>query len=349
MSTWGRARRRAQSFRRLGSLLCLCAIALSSTAIPTNLAAAAPQGSPQPLTVNLSGSNGVGRIMTPGRPCSDGGTGGYRHYSIDSPLPSGVLSQLTGTLRGSLDVHHDGQEPPTGPVQGGAFLLGTQSHVTLTNYRGAVQLLLQGGQCGSLTAPLTFSADGHQINTGPFSGAFTVNTDKATTNGSYRGATGSGTYTLSAGVAPGADNGWSLALNGNLSILEPALNVSVVKTFWGNLGLDYALRIVSVTYQITNSGQGDAFNTSLVSTSSPNNNVTALGPQPQTLGDLAAGQVTQVTVRYRLGLLSPCLAVILNCNFTSVVTVSLPDALDVPATPSATLPITAPVLPPPLS
>jgi hypothetical protein len=287
--------------------------------------------------------------MTPGRACSDGGTGGYRHYSVDAPLPAGVLSQLTGTLRGSVDVHHDGQEPPTGPVQGGAFLLGNQSHVTLSNYRGAVQLQLQGGQCGSPTAPLTFSADGHQINSGPFTGSFSVTTDQATTNGAYRGATGAGTYTLSAGVAPGADNAWSLALNGNLSILEPALSVSVVKTFWGNLGLDYALRIVSVTYQITNSGKGDAYNTSVVSTSSPTNDVTALGPQPQPLGDLAAGQATQVTVRYRLGLLSPCLAVILNCNFSSVVNVSLPDALDVPATPSATLPITAPVLPPPLS
>jgi hypothetical protein len=43
------------------------------------------------------------------------------------------------------------------------------------------------------------------------------------------------------------------------------------------------------------------------------------------------------------------LAVILNCNFSSVVNVSLPDALDVPSTPSSTLPVTAPVLPPPLS
>jgi hypothetical protein len=287
--------------------------------------------------------------MTPGRPCSDGGTGGYRHYSIDAPIPSGVLSQLTGTLRGSLDVHHDGQEPPTGPVQGGAFLLGSQSHVTLTNDRGAVQLLLQGGQCGSPSAPLSFSADGHQISAGPFNGTFSITTDQATTNGAYRMATGSGTYTLTAGVAPGANNSWSLALNGNLSILEPALTATVTRTFWGNLGLDYATRMVSVTYQITNSGKGDAYNTSLVSTSSPTNDVTALGPQPQPLGDLLAGQSTQVTVRYRLGLLSPCTAVILNCNFTSMVNVALPDALDVPATSSATLPVTAPALPPPLS
>ncbi len=312
-------------------------------------AAPAPQGSPQPLAVTMVGSNGVGRIMSPGRACADGGTGNYRHYSISALLPSGVLSQLTGTLDGSVDVHHDGQEPPVGPVQGGAFLLGTQTHVTLSNTRGAVQLVLQGGQCTSPTSPLTFSADGHQINAGPFTGAFTVSPDPSTTNGSYTGATGSGTYTLSAGVAPGADNPWNLALNGSLAIREPALTVTAVSVFWGNLGLDYVTRTVSVTYQVTNSGAGDAFGTSLVSTSSPTNGVTPIGPQPQALGDLPAGQTTQVTVRYQFGLLAPCAVVILNCKFSSVVTVSLPDALDVGATRSATVAITAPALPPPLS
>jgi hypothetical protein len=310
---------------------------------------AAGQGTPQPLTTSLSGSNGVGSIVAPGRACSDGGSGSYRHYSIDAPLPGGVLSQLTGSLRGTLDVHHDGQEPPVGPVQGGAFLLGTQSHVTLTNYRGAVQLLLKGGQCGSPTSPLTFSPDGHQITAGPFTGTFAVNTDPSTTNGSYRGSTGSGTYTLTAGIAPGADNAWSLALNGAISILEPTLAVTVDHTFWGNLGLDYATRIVSVTYKVVNNGPGDAYGASLVSTSSPTNDVQALGPQPQPLGDLLNGQSTFVTVRYHLGLLSPCQAVILNCTFSTVVNLSSPDALDVPAAPSATLSATAPSVPPPLS
>jgi hypothetical protein len=125
--------------------------------------------------------------------------------------------------------------------------------------------------------------------------------------------------------------------------------VTVLNTFWGNLGLDYVTRTVSVTYQVTNSGTGDAFSTSVVSTSSPTNGVTPKGPQPQALGDLPAGQSAQFTVLYQLGLLAPCAVVILNCKFSSVVTVSLPDALDVAATRSATLPISAPALPPPLS
>jgi hypothetical protein len=322
---------------------------VGATSLPLSAVAAAPQGSPQPLVVSVSGTNGVGRIMTPGRACSAGGTGNYRHYGISTSLAPGALSQLTGTLDGSLDIHHDGQEPPVGPVQGGAFLLGTQSHVTLSNYRGAVQLLLQGGQCASPTSPLTFSADGHQVNAGPFTGSFAVNADPSTTNGSYTGTTGSGTYTLSAGIAPGADNPWSLALNGTISIREPALQATVASVFWGNLGLDYVTRTVSVTYQVTNSGTGDAFGASLVSTSSPTNGVTPLGPQPQALGDLPAGQSAQVTVRYQFGLLAPCALVILNCKFSSVVTVSLPDALDVAATRNATLPVSAPALPPPLS
>jgi hypothetical protein len=334
--------------RRAAVLLAAC-LTLGAVALPSAPGAgAAPQGSPQPLALTMAGTNGAGRIVSPGRACSDGGTGNYRHFSISGPLAAGVLAQLTGTLDGSLDVHHDGQEPPVGPVAGGAFLLGTQSHVTLSNYRGAVQMVLQGGQCSSPASPLSFGADGHQVNAGPFTGTFAVTTDPATTNGSYTGATGSGTYTLSAGVAPGADNPWSLALNGNISIREPALTATVVSTFWGNLGLDYVTRVISVTYQVTNSGTGDSFGATLVSTSSPTNGVTPLGPQPQALGDLPAGQSRQVTVRYRLGLLGPCAVVILNCKFSSVVNVSLPDALDVAATRSATLPITAPALPPPL-
>ena len=321
--------------------------------VPAATAAPPPQGSPQPLSVSLTGTNGVGRIMVPGRTCADGGTGAYRHYSIDTALPGGVLSQLTGTLRGSFDVHHDGPEPPVAPAAGGAFLLGDQSHVTFTNYRGAVQLILHGGQCGGTTFPLTFSADGHQISFGtsatPASGSWDVSTTPGTTNGAYRSATGSGTYKLTAGVAPGADNPWTLQLSGNISILEPNLKATVASVFWGNLGLDYAFRIVSVTYTITNSGTGDAFNTSLVSTSSPTDDVIPMGPQPQALGDLLAGQSTQVTVRYQIGLLSPCTLVILNCHFTSVVNMSGPDALDVPGNFSSTLPVTAPNLPPPLS
>jgi hypothetical protein len=287
--------------------------------------------------------------MAPGRACADGGSGAYRHYSITSPIPSGAFAQIPGTIDGSIDVHHDGTEPPTGPVTGGAFLLGDQSHATLTNYRGAVQVLLHGGQCGSPTSPISFDPTGHVVTAGPFSGTWDVNTTPGTTNGAYRSATGTGGYTLTAGVAPGADNAWTLTLNGQISILEPNLVATVVATYWGDLGLDYALRKVSVTYKVTNTGPGDAYGTSLVSTASPTNGVVAEGPPNQPLGDLQNGQSELVSVKYQLGLLSPCQLVILNCNFSTVVNMSGPDALDVPGSFSSTLPVTAPALPPPLS
>ena len=45
---------------------------------------------------------------------------------------------------------------------------------------------------------------------------------------------------------------------------------------------------------------------------------------------MAAGQSATFTVRYQLGLLSPCTLVILNCTFATTVTMSMPDALDTP-------------------
>ncbi len=108
------------------------------------------------------------------------------------------------------------------------------------------------------------------------------------------------------------------------------------------------MRNVSVTYQVTNSGPGDSYGDTLVSTSSTTPGVTPLGITPQPLGDLAAGASTTVTVRYNLGLLAPCTLVILNCKFASTLTATMPDALDVPSTLSASTPVSAPTLPPPL-
>jgi hypothetical protein len=53
-----------------------------------------------------------------------------------------------------------------------------------------------------------------------------------------------------------------------------------------------------------------------------------------------------VTVRYQLGLLQPCVLVILNCNFNTALTVDWLDALDLPSTEHASLPAKAPNLPP---
>ncbi len=300
---------------------------------------AAQAAGPQPLQAALSGTNGVGRIVTPGRPCAEGGSGSYRHYAIDSPVAGGVLSSLAGRLRASLDVHRDGDEPPVAPVTKKAFLQGTESHATFTNQRGAVQLRLSSGSCA---AP-TLTMDNALTTTG--FGTWTL--DPGATNGAYREATGSGTFALLAGLAPGADNLWQLKIDGSISVLQPSLALSVVRTFWSNLGLDYVSRKVSVTYKVTNTGPGDAFGVKLTGSTSPTAGVTPIGPVPQSLGDLLAGESAEVTVRYQFGLTQPCSLVILGCEFDSTMTFLMPDALDVPASFSKTVHAKAPNLPPP--
>jgi hypothetical protein len=309
---------------------------------------------PQPLTISVSGDNGVNRIQDPGRRCAEGGSGQYRHASIEAPLPTSpnavISSSLPGVIRGSFDVHHDGDEPVGTPLTGAAakaFLQGTESHVTLSNQRGSVQLRLTSGTCASPT--LAF--DGTTV-TG--SGTWTV--DPGSTTGSYHPApdttsTGSGTFTFSLGVAPGADNPWTVNINGSIAVPQPHLKVEVLSTTWGNLGVDYVTRRPTVTYRITNTGPGDTFNPVLTSATSPTNGVTTLGVVPQNLPDLASGQSTTVSVRYQLGLLAPCALVILGCQFDTTLAVSMPDVLDKADSPPppATVHSRAPDLPPPLA
>ena len=304
---------------------------------------------PQPLTVSVSGSNGVNRIQDPGRRCADGGSGQYRHESVEAQLPaSGVISAgLPGVIRGFFDVHHDGDEPVGTPLTGTAakaFLQGTESHVTMSNQRGSVQLRLKAGTCA---AP-TLAFDGTTA-----SGTGTWAIDPTSTTGSYAGSSGTGAFTLSLSVAPGADNPWSLSITGNITVLQPHLKVEVVGTSWGNLGIDYATRRPTVTYRITNTGPGDTFNPVLKTATSTSIYVKTLGPVPQNLPDLASGQSTQVSVRYQLSLLKqpPCNLIFLGCQFDVKVVVSMPDPLDkADATPpSATVHVRTPDLPPPLA
>jgi hypothetical protein len=303
---------------------------------------------PQPITVpasgTLSGTNGVGSIVNPGLSCANGGEGNYRDFLIDTPITGYISSSLPGHLRANLDVQHDGVEPPTGPAQ--AFLLGSQSHATISNQRGTVELQLAAGDCKSPTLPF----DGTTV--GPGTGTWTVLPASAGNTGSYAGAQGSGTFALQAALGPGAANPWSLSLSGTLAVQEPSLRVQVVNTYWGNLGLDYATRVVSVTYQVTNTGPGDAYGVTLTNaTAAPGASFVGTPTNaslPLLLGDLAAGTSTQVTLKYGVG--TPvCSLVILGCTFPTKLTFSLPDALDVAATATGGGTVTAPDFPPPAS
>jgi hypothetical protein len=264
---------------------------------------------------------------------------------MEAPVAPVLSAALPGFFRATLDVHHDGDEPVGAPVTGSnprAFLQGTESHATMSNQRGSVQLRLASGNCSSPT----LNYDGITV-----SGTGTWQIDPASATGAYRDSAGGGTFNLSSGVAPGADNPWTIGLDGKITVLQPDLQVDVVSTSWGNLGVDYVSRRVTVVYKITNTGPGDAFNAVMTEASSPTAYVLPLGPVPQNLGDLLAGESTTVAVRYQFTLIAgPCKLVILGCQFDTKVSVSMPDALDKATTPppSRTNHVTAPTFPPPL-
>jgi hypothetical protein len=310
--------------------------------------------------------------------CASGGDADYWHFQSESALPAGVLTGPASTLPGDLrlyaDVHsphHGTRSQPEPPVEGpdtdSAFLLPDASHVGMSNQRGTVKLRLLSGDCDARTGDgFTLDFDGTTAS---------VDHDEATAvweivsaTGSYRMAEGSGWFDLSANVSPGADNPWSLLLNGGIAVLQPRLDVRVADTYWGRDGVDYAKRRVAVVYDVTNVGSGDAFDVVLRSASSPTpgaslisiiingDNIlidgnTPVGTFPRSLGDLESGEQTQVTLTWQLPLPAgnpPCGAVIVDCEFDTTLGFTLPDALDVATSPSTTLHAKAPHLPPPL-
>ncbi|WP_436794814.1 hypothetical protein [Actinospongicola halichondriae] len=300
--------------------------------------------SPAPIDVESTADNGVGNSRAPGRSCDDGGSGAYWHYDYGTDLPQGTLGDLPVELRTHLDLHSDivrqpntsGATPPA-PESPSAFLQGIESHASFLTDRGTVKIRLSSGDCETPT----LGFDG-SIASG--TGTWTV--DRGT--GAYREATGSGVFDLTAEVNPGADNTLSLDLNGDLDILEPELQSEVVSTYWGGLGVDYVSRRVTVVYEITNVGPGDAYGVVLDAAGSPTSGVGDLGPAPQGIGDLLAGQSAIVQVRYQLGLLNPCLLVLLGCDFDSSLELTVPDALDRPTAVTLSNEVEAPTLPPPL-
>ena len=201
-----------------------------------------------PLNVDVAGGNGVVRATDAALSCSDDGEGSYRHYFAEAPLAAGALSKLGGSLRSTLDVHYDG--PAALGSQPSAFLLGSESHVTLSNPRGTVQILLRRGTCQApgvsfdgVTAGVPFPAGSWSSSAGDVAGT-----------GAYRQVTGSGAFGFSAELNPGADNAWALRLSSALEVLQPEVRVKIERTFWGNLRLDYLDRVVSVVYRVGNVG-----------------------------------------------------------------------------------------------
>lgn len=360
----------AGGMRHRGGAAALLVVALAAAAAGPRVAASAQSdglGSPRPFSTAFSGDHGTGRI-DPGDACAEGGDGGSWHYDYEAALPAGIVTgddnPLPGSLRLHVDLHSEDlvvRATPGEPSPGAAWLEGTESTATFANQRG------------TLTMPLTSAPDAagggcDTARTLQFDGTTATGGDLrwriAAATGSYRDASGTGSATLEAAVAPGADNAFSLSMEGDVAVLQPSLELDVLDTYWAFLGAHYLKRRVTAVYRVTNAGPGDAFGVRLTAASSPTAGVkligpipfdtstTSLGPVPQHLGDLPAGASEIVRLRWQLPVPSgdpPCGLVILGCEFDTTLTFDLPDALDVVEAPrNATVVVRAPDFPPPV-
>ena len=324
-------------------------IVAGAAGVPARAQSPDPYGAEKPLTLDVSGVNGAGVIDRPGRSCGEGGNGAHFHYGYGAELPAGAFTSLPADVRLHLDLHAEASGAPQ-PAYAKAFMLGESSSVAISTERGTIRLALKSGT-GSCDDP-NLGFDGTKL-TAPATGTWRV----VEATGSYRQAregAGANTFELSAEVAPGADNAFRLKLNGAVKVLKPALELRVKKTYWGFLGADYALRRVTVVYEVRNAGRGDAYGVTLTDVTSPTAGVAVLGPKVQKLGDLAGGEdpaggeTEDARVKFQFGLSKPCSLVILNCRFDGTLAVSMPDALDQPIQFTRTVQATAPALPPPV-
>lgn len=265
--------------------------------------AAAPAGAagPVPVTVNGSGADGVvtSSAGCPAGPLTDGRTLGG-----SDALAAGVFSSLPTQLAFGLPFRVGGAQAALPPD-------GTQ--VTLTNARGSVTVRLDGGGC---------DAPGLSYNGTVASGIGTWQVvPNSTPTNAYRGAVGSGSFSVNADVTPGSGKSWGLDLLGSVEPLQPQVAVTH-RAYWGGLG-NYLTRTLSVEYRIRNTGSGDAFNVKLLDALPTGSGITRLGPVPQTVGSIRSGATASVVVRYRV-----CGIAVVGCRFTADTQTSLTDALD---------------------
>lgn len=297
---------------------------------PSSAPVAAPSV-PQPLTLQLSGHAPLLEIPVPGTTvlsCNEGAATSWGFADAVDLEPA--LGEQPGLARVGLDVK------PTGA---GAFLLPDQSAVTFSTQHGAVRLDLHAGDCGS--GPLAW--DGTTT-----SGTGTWTVDDAYTTDGYRQATGSGTFDLTATFGPERTNPWTLSLDGQLTVLSPALRIQEISSHWGALGADYAGRVLTVVFRITNTGPGDAFRTLLQTPTTPDG-IAAIEARPSVLGDLSPGESVDVTVRYRVGLRGARKGpLLIQRAFDGTVPVTVHDALDVEHALSLPVHVVAPLRPPAL-
>lgn len=266
------------------------------------------------ISVSASGANGV---STPPEsssavPCDSANA---TTFLGSDTLSGGEFSALPGSFNLSLAVDES---------SGSLF---PESDVTISNTRGSVPLLLSAGPCQG-APPLSVS--GHFI-----SGSGTWAVDSPSATGSYRQATGSGTFTIQhADLTPGTGRPWSISLTGSVDVLQPSLVVDVARSSWRHQSGDPSGRVATVVYRVSNEGPGDAFTGVFLEPDAPAG-FDLLSIAPAAFGDVAADDSAEVTVRWVVGKLR-------GNDFDTTVHLQQADALDVGGTTDQAVHVTVP-------
>ncbi|MFD0357325.1 hypothetical protein ACFVHW_26830 [Streptomyces sp. NPDC127110] len=279
----------------------VAAMALLAAVAVTAAPARAAGRVPDPL--NVTGSSAAGEVGSDSG-CSSGPLTDGRLFLGSASLAPGQFSSLAAQMGVSL---------PFRVGAGQAALPEDDTRVVLVNPRGTLTLALKAGTCSSPTLALGGS-------TVSGTGTWTVVPDSTPAN-AYRGASGTGSFNVTADVTLGSGRSWSLSLTDSVSLLQPQVAVTH-RAYWGGLG-NYLSRTLSVEYRIRNTGSGDAFNVKLLDALPTGSGITRLGPVPQTVGSIRSGATASVVVRYRV-----CGIAVVGCRFTANTQTSLTDALD---------------------
>lgn len=316
------------------------AVAVAAGVVLVSNAGSTPLGNaPVPIEISASSDAAVVAVHRDGRTCDAGGEGSAWRGRMAAPidgLVAGNDARLSMDLtvrselvdpQGGVDPHAavvDPVGPPAGHLDPGAI-------GAITDDRGTLKLAVTPGDCDS--ADLAF--DG--VNA---VGAATWSVERGT--GAYAGVTGGGSVELALETRPGADNHWSAAISGDLVAPQPELALEPLDSWWGNHGLDYLLRRVTVSVRVRNVGDGWAFRPTLVNVSSDSVGVVALGPGDTDLGPLPPGGYVDVALRYALGPFQPCGPIVRSCEFEARADVSWEDVLGTPSSDSAVTTVETP-------
>ena len=187
------------------------------------------QAAPTPLNAHVTGADGHGRIEAPALSCADGGDGAYWHYAYSGSLPAGPshgFSQLPGDVRLNIDLHSDEVRYP---------------NTNANPLPAEPQRLPAGDGVDGLTA----ERPGHGATAALDRRRLRRPEDELRRHHRQHGRrrqhsgrsspapaptrvpAATGTFGLVADVAPGADNPFTLDLNGSLTVRQPALDVAV--------------------------------------------------------------------------------------------------------------------------